>query len=879
LLGFFNRSRRDRELAAELESHVQLHIDDNLRAGMTPDEARRQAHVALGGLEQTKERYRDRRELPPVETLLRDVQFGTRILLRKPGFTAGAVLTLALGIGANSAIFSVVYAVLLRPLPFQDPDRLVSIEKQNPARGWTRNNISSVEFLEWQRSARAFSALAAFAASSCVLTGAGEPEELPCEIAEGHLFDVLGVRPVRGRAFVPEEDRIEGEGAAILSYGLWQRRFGADEGVIGRTLSINGIPRVVVGVMPEDFIHAYTSPYRSTPQLWLSGIGLSGTNTSNDYFAVGRLRPDASLPQAAAEMDGVSVRLDDAFPAIKGWRAQLFTLREMTSGDERQLLLLLLGAVVCVLLIACANVANLMLSHNAARASELALRQSLGASRLRIVRQLLTESALISIAGGAFGLFLAWWGTKGLAYLAPPYIVRVAPELSTGAVEPHVLAFTFVTAVGTCLLFGLGPAIRGTRTDVTTSLKEMGRGSVLNARSARYRGVLVVSEIALALVLLAGAGLMMRTVARLSGVNLGFRPEHVLTMRVPLSGARYADAQSQADFWLRLTAAVGSLPGVEAVSVARGLPVDDWAGQYISTAEHPNPPAGQAPDANYIAVGPDYFRTLEIPVRRGRAFTERDAQGAARVAIVNEDLARRIWPGENPLGKRLRTSAGRSAGPWLEVVGVAGNVLSQGQLEGYHAELYVPYLQYPWVLSPRNLILRAQPGVDPATLADPIVEAIHRLDANQPVADISLLKDAVSGLVGAEKMLMSLLATFAGLALVLAAVGTYSVLAYGVAQRTREIGLRVALGARHRDVLRLVARQGLMPVGTGIVIGVAAALGLTQLLDHLLYGVGARDPATFGGVTILIVIVSMVACYIPARRALHVDPMVALRVE
>ena len=879
LVGMFRKQRRDREFSEEMESHLQMHIEDNMRAGMCPEEARRNVLLKLGGLEQTKEIYRDRRGLPLLETLFQDLRFGLRVLRKKPGFTAAAVLTLALGIGANSAIFSVVYAVLLRPLPLKDPDRLVSIEKQNPSRGWTRNSISAAEFLEWRKNSRAFANLAAFSGKTCVLTGAGDPEELPCETAESHLFPLLGVAPFRGRTFSPEEDQPGGTRVAILSYGLWQRRFGGDDNAIGKPLTINGTSYTVVGIMPASFTHVYTSPYRATPQMWLSGIGLSPASTWNDYFAVGRLKPGATLKQAAAEMDSVSVRLDAAFPAIRGWRAQLFTVREIASGDERQILLLLLGAVTFVLLIACANVANLMLTHGAARISEFAVRQALGASQIRLIRQLLTESLLISIGGGALGVLLASWGTRGLAALAPSYLLRSASGLASGAVDARVLAFTFVMALGTSLLFGLGPAIRSAKPDVNESLKETGRSSAQSIRSARVRGLLVTSEIALAIVLLAGAGLMIRTLAQLGSVNLGFHPENVLTMRVPLSGPHYKEPQAQVEFWQQLVASVATLPGVDSASVSRGLPVGHWAGQFFTTAQQPNPPAGQVPDANYVVVGADYFRALQIPLRRGRCFNEHDMQNSGRVVIVNEELARRTWPGEDPLGKQLRTGDGQSTAPWFSVVGVVGNVLSQGQSAGYHSEIYVPYQQYPWVLSPEHLVVRVGTSLDPAALTTATVQEIHRLDRNQPVADIAPLQEAAGELVAEEKMVMSLLGAFAGLALILSAVGTYSVLAYSVAQRTREIGVRMALGAQPKNVVRLVAGEGSKLVASGIAAGIVAALALTQLMTGLLYGVRAADPLTFTSVAILIAAVSAVACYIPARRAMRVDPIVALRYE
>ena len=876
----FRVRRKASDFGAEIEAHIQLEIERLQEQGLSQEEARAVALRTFGNVTLARERFYESGRWLAWDHLWQDVRFGLRMLAKSPGFAAVAVLTLALGIGANTVIFSAVYAVLIKPLPFKDADRLVFIEKKNPPRGWVRNPISPAEILAWRDESRVFEDIAAFTQSSCVLTGAVEAEEDPCETVSSHLFPLLGVTPVLGRNFSTDEDKAEGPRAAILSFGFWQRRFGADESVIGRAIDLNGTSATIVGVMPASFSHLYATPYDTVPEMWLSGIALSPAHTWNDYFAVGRLNPGISLHQAEAQMDPVSVHVEQKHPDLKGWRAELMTLRTMLSGDTRSALLVLMGAVIFVLLIASANIANLLLARGAGRMGEFAVRNALGASQGHIVRQLLTESFVISLIGGVLGVLLAFWGCMALTALAPPILLKSAPGLARGTADPGVLAFTLVTVLLTTFLFGLAPALQGARLPVTEALKETGRSSLQSPRSWRFRSALVVSEIALAMVLLVGAGLMLRTLAQLSRVNLGLDPTHVLTMRVPIAGDRYKQPQARVEFWERLVAAVKALPGVEAASASRGLPIDDWAGQFFTTSDQPNPPAGQVPDANYVIAGPDYFRALHIPLRRGRSFNEHDTESAQRVVIVNEELARSRWPGQDPLGKQLRVGSPTSTSPWLSVVGVAGNVLSQGPDGGFHAEMYVPVRQFPWLLGgPQYLLMRASPAVKPQTLVRAVVQKIHGVDPAQPAVDIATLEQVAREPMAQQRMMMALLTSFAGLALVLSALGIYSVLSYTVAQRTREIGVRVALGARRGNVLRLVIGGGVRLAALGIAVGFAAALALTRLMTDLLYGVHATDPATFGAVSIVLGVVSFLACYIPARRAMKVDPIVALRYE
>jgi len=814
--------------------------------------------------------------------LAQDVRYALRQLRKSRGFTIVAVAILALGIGANTAIFSAVYDVLLRPLPFKDAARLVFIRKQNPSRGWTNNPVSPLEILQWRDQSGAFEDVAAFSGRSCVLTGSEAAEEDPCQTVSSNLFSVLGVKPLRGRTFLSDEDKPEGARVVVLSYGLWRRRFGGDETVIGRSVDISGKSYTVVGVMPSSFSRLYGSPGYPLPELWTSGIALSEANAWNDYFAIGRLKWGITPHQAEVQMNQVSIRLERENPGLVGWRAQPESLRATLSSDSRPGLLVLMGAVAFILLIACANLANLLLARNAARTNEFAVRRALGAREGRLVRQLLTESLLVSVTGGIFGVFIGSLGCKALAAFAPLSLLQSAPGLANGAADPRVLAFSFFMMLATGVLFGVAPAFQGAHVDVNTALKDEGRTSSQSRRGRGFRRALVISEIALAIVLLSGAGLMVRTLAFLSGVNLGLNPANVLTLRIPFSGERYNNPQARVEFWRKVVADVESLPGVTAVSVSRGVQISgwDWSGQFFVTAEQPNPASGQIPDANYVIAGPDYFRTLQIPLRMGRTFDDHDTQSGQQVVIINEELARLHWPGQNPLGKQLRVGSPTDPAPWRTVVGVVGNVLTQGVQWGFHAELYVPYQQFPWLIDgPHNLLVRSAAGVNPQNLAHAIVDQIHREDRGLAVADITTLEQLAAEPLEEQRIVMVLLVGFAGLAALLSALGIYSVLAYLVSHRTHEIGVRMALGARSADVFGLVLSEGIRMTLSGVTIGLLAALALTRLMASLLFGVRPTDPVTFTAVALLTAAIALIACLVPARRAAQVDPIVALQNE
>jgi predicted permease len=877
LRSLLRKEQADQELNKELGAYLEMAAEEKMKDGMSRKEALRAVRLERGSLEVSKEIVRSGGWEFFVETCWQDLRFGLRMLRKNPGFTSIAVLTLALAIGANTAIFSAVYAVLIKPLPFQNADRLVFILKKNVPRGWSRNPISPADILAWRSQTEAFEDFGAYTESSCVLTGAGEAEEDPCEVITSNLFPLLGVAPYRGRTFTPEEDKTQAPRAAVLSYGLWHRRFGGDENVIGRSITLNGVSHTVVGVMPANLSHLYASPYGSVPGIWVSGMGLAAEHTGNDYFGIARLKLGATLAQASMQMDTVSMRLEKVYPDLDGWRAQVMSFRTNSSADTRPGLLVLMAATTFVLLIACANIANLLLARSADRANEFAVRNALGASQGRLVWQLLTESAVVCLAGGIIGVLLASGLCKALAGLAPDTVLRAAPDLAEGTMNVRVLGFTMLTLIATTFLFGLAPALHSAKPKVIEALKEAGRSSLQSPRSRRFRSALVVSEIALALVLLVGAGLMVRTLAELIHVNLGFNPKNILTLRAPLSGDRYKEPRSRAQFWEHVVARVEALPGVEAASVSRGVPITGWNGQYFTTAENPNPPTGQVPDANYVIVGPDYFRTMQIPLHRGRGFNDHDTQSGEGVVIVNEKLARTFWPGQDPLGKQLKVGDGA---PWLSVIGVAGDVLSQGADGGIHSEMYVPVGQYPWLLQgPQHLVVGTSASVKPESVIRAVVEQIHRISKDTPVTDVETMEQITLESIAQQRMVMALLVSFAGLALGLSTLGIYSVLSYSTAQRTREIGVRMALGAERGSVLRLVVGGGVGLAGLGLAIGIAAALLLTRLMTDLLYGVRATDPLTFVGVSAVLGASSILACYVPARRATKIDPMVALRYE
>ena len=865
------RHKFEQEMDEELRAHVEAETEENIRRGMTREEARRRALAEFGGLEQIKEEARELRWSVWLETLWQDIRYAARTLRKSPGFTAVAVLTLALSIGANTAIFTVVNAVLLRPLPYPQSDTLVRVW-ENPGDN-PRNLLNPRNFVDWREMNRSFLQAGAFYFESVALTGDGEPERIVAARATPELFTVLGVSPLLGRTLLPGDDNSTGEQVTVISHGLWQRRFGADPGVVGRMLTVNGQAVAVVGVMSTGFRFPPQAdawlPIRLSPQ------ALSPESRGSHYLrAVARLKPGVSVKQAQADLDAIYAQLREQYPDnLKRWRVHVVSFYDDAVSDVRAPLRILQGAVGLVFLIACANVAGLQLARGAARQKEIAVRAALGATRGRIVRQLLTESSLLALAGGSLGALLGWWGTSALVALRP------ASLLFLDAVSPDatVFTFTFAMSIAAGLVFGLAPAFQVSGTGAAPALQDSDTRSGAGVRAAAMRRVFVVSQLALSLVLLAGAGLLIRSLWQLGQVDPGFRASNVLTMRVALSPSRYAEPPAQASFYNQVIERVQDLPGVEAAAMISDPPVSGGVGLWkngFHVVGRPEPAPGERTYAYLRWITPGYFRTLGIPLLRGRTLEETDNAASPWVVVVDEAFARQFFPGEDPIGKHLTISMGPQRLP-REIVGIVGGVRQTAlEMEG-EPHMYVPYAQTP--LSYGTILART--AGDPSGFAAAVRREVQAVDGQQPVYAIQTLEQIIATSVSDRRFNMLLLAAFAGVALALAGIGVYGVIAYSVGQRRREIAIRMALGAAPRDVFSLFVGDGLRLILMGTALGLAGAVGLTRLLGNQLYAVAPRDPWTFGGVTIVLAAIALLACWMPARRAMRVDPMVALRHE
>jgi putative ABC transport system permease protein len=803
-----------------------------------------------------------------METLLKDIRFGIRSLLKRPGFTTVAVITLALGIGANSAIFSVVNAVLLRPLSYPESERIVIFDGINAAQGITQSNMSVPDFADWQSQNHVFEQMAGFVTGGSVLTNGDETERVRGSGVTADFFPLMRTNAVMGRALQADDAQKGRDNVIVLSYGLWQRRFGGDQNVVGNQVIVSGESVTIVGVMPPGF------DYPAQTELWVPfPLDPAAERRDNRYLnVITRLKPGVTLAAAQAQMNTINQRLAQSYVETNSnWTVQLTILRERLVGALRSSLLLLLGAVVFVLLIACANVANLLLARATVRQKELAVRSALGASRFRIIRQLLTESILLSAVGGGIGLLLSVWLTKLLIAISPPN----SPRFDEIRPDARVFAFTLGLTVLTGLLFGLAPALQASRVDLNERLKEGGRSGASGAGHNRIRSLMMVSEIALSFMLLVGAGLLIKSFMQLRDVSPGFNPSNVLSVRVSLPSAKYPKGEPRVQMLRQTLEHLKSLPGVESASAVLSLPLggDTFnVGRSLIREGRPFTPE-ESSNAMYSVATPDYFRTLQIPLISGRLFTDQDAEQAPKIVIVNESMARQLWPGESPVGKRI--TIWRDEKFPREIVGVVGDTKPSLDADA-GSQMYVPYAQDAnW--TGMSLVIRT--NGEPTSLAGAVRNEIHALDKAIPVFNVKTMNDVLSISVGPRRTPMLLLGAFAAVALLLAMIGIYGVTAYHVTQRTQEIGIRMALGAQMRDVVKLVLKGGMTLALIGIGVGLAGAFALTRLMSSLLFGVKPTDVATFVVVSLCLVVTALIACYLPARKATKVDPLVALRYE
>ncbi len=811
-----------------------------------------------------------------MDTLLHEIRYSARRLIKSPGFSTIVILTLALGIGANTAIFSVVNAVLLRPLPYRDPGRLVTVEHHYPSLNALQAPVSAPGFVDYRDRTHVFDGVAVQSSWSVNLTGAGDPERLRGSRVSALYFSTLGVPALRGRALLPEEDAEGRDKVVVLSYGLWQRLFAGETSAVGRTMQLNGESYQVVGVMPPHFREFFGRNAELWTPLALRTEEFDARNRTREWLNLtARLKPGVSIEQAQAELTSLAAQLKREYPQeyAPDWGLLVTPLSDRATGKVRPALMVLLGAVGFVLLIACANVANLLLARAAARMKEVAIRTALGAKRWHLVRQLLTESVLLALIGGTIGLLLAFWGVKALVAFNPSNLPR-ADEVG---IDGTVLAFTLLVSIVTGMLFGLAPALQTSKTDLQRTLKEGGRSSSADRGGQAVRRVLVVAEVALALTLLIGAGLLIRSVARLQGVDPGFDPRNLLTFNISLAQAKYPSDTQQIAFFDEVLPRIAGVPGVQAVGATSVMPFGgSWTTGSFEIEGYQQPPGQPSPWGDIRFVSADFFKTLRVPLLKGRVFTERDGPSAPPVVVVDEELVRRYWPNQDPIGKRISRGAPAGEQPeWMEVVGVVGHTKHEGLDAENRVQLYFPYRQSGM----RSMAIAVRTAGEPQRLTSSVRQAVQSLDRDLPLSQVATMEQNLEASVGQRRLSMILLGLFAGIALVLASIGIYGVMSYSVTQRSQELGVRMALGAARGRVLRLVLGQGMRLAVLGIGIGLLGAFLLTRLIASQLYAVRATDPLTFTAVALLLGAVALFANLLPALRATRVDPVVALRQE
>jgi predicted permease len=872
--GLFGKDRLERDLADEVRSHLELHIEDNLRSGMTPEEARRQALIKLGGIQPAKEIYRDQRGFPMLETTLQDLRYGLRALRKNLAFTGVAVVTLALGVGANTAIFSVVKAVLLNQLPYRQPGRLVALGEDDS--GDKRpETIGYATAYDWRRLNHSFESMSLYRDATAAIVERGEPELLSGLRVNYDFFDTLGVPMQIGRTFLPEEDRPDRRYEIILSNGLWMRRFGGDPNVIGRVIRLNESSFTVVGVLPAGFRTLEIPGAPGYPEMFQPlGYDLSQPFACRDcqhLHLIARIKAGVTAGQAHAELKTIMANLVRQYPASypSSATAAFMPLQTYLVGRVSAALWVLLGAVGLVLLIACANVANLMLARATRRAKEIALRAALGAGRGRLIRQLITESLVLALAGGLAGILLAWTGTSMLASLGPKEI----PRVNEIRMDAAVLLFGLAASIVTGLLFGLTPALRSSRVDLNDALKDLGKSTESRSRFG-LRNVLVAAELAIAFVLVVGAGLLARSFLNLMNVDAGYDPHNVITLGTFAYGARYQKPEVELAYDKQAMDRFRQTPGVESVAMASNLPLLSFDRYGFHIRERSTNPS-EDPSVDTYSISPDYLRVMKIPLQRGRMFTDQDGPSSPKVALISENCARKMFPNADPIGKQIQLGGRDDKQPWSTIVGVVGDVRQYGLDKAPDMAAYIAQAQNMSFL----FSMVARTSIDPRNLEAAARAAFHAADPTLPVFRVRPLESYVASSLAQRRFTLVLLSLFGGLALALAAVGIYGLISYAVTLRTREVGIRMAFGAERSDVLKMVLRQGLVLIGAGLAVGFAASVALTRLLTTLLFEVGATDLATTAAVAVLLAAVALLASYLPARRAASVDPMIALRYE
>jgi predicted permease len=874
--GWHSREKIEQEFENELASHLEMLSEENVRRGMTREEAKRAARMRLGGATQLKEMNRELQGLPIIETFFQDARYALRMLRKSPGFTAVAVLTLALGIGANTAIFSVVYAVLLKPLPFAKAEQLFNVFEVQPQAGVTGTGWSFANFEEFREQNGVFSEMAGSQAHQLTLTGRGEPMVVNTSVVTPELFRLFEEQPMTGRVFTSEDGKAGAAPVVILSETVWRRVFAADPNLVGSSIDLDKRSFTVVGIMPAGFRFPQMT---EKEQLWIplaqDPIFSSWMPRRGGHWlrVVGRLKPGVSMERAQAELEAIGGRLAKEFPAEnEGWVVRMSPLRELFTGKVKSALLVLLGAVGLVLLIACANIANLLLTRATSRAREMAVRATLGAGRARIVRQLLSETAVLGLLGGAMGIALAYWGVRALSAVLPESV----PQVNAIGVDTLVLAFALLLSVASSCAFGLAPALFAANCNLQASLREGGGRSGESRNRRRTRSLLAAVEIAMAMVLLITAGLLLRSFSKLMAVSPGFDPQHIVMADISLPQFKYAKAQQWAAFSDELLTRVHALPGMRDSALVVPRPIADGNINLGFDIEgSPATTASASRTANYVAVSPEYFRVMGISLQTGRIFDHHDIASAPQVAIISQSMARTYFPNQNPLGKRL--SFGFPLNSWAsrEIVGIVGDVrdIALGQEPG--AMMYVPYAQAPFWGA--NMVVKST--LDLARVAAAIRQEVGKMDKDLPVTDVAMMPDAIEASVAQPRFRTLLLTLFAAMALVLAAIGIFGVISYSVSCRTNEIGIRMALGARSRDVMSDVLTEGGRLAVIGLLLGAAGSLVAARLIGSLLFGVKPGDPLTFVAVALILMSVTLAACYIPALRAIRVDPIVALRYE